>query len=234
LNKLSRLTASEDEAASIAEVLGSPKSDILTGFSATRERVFAPELLNYKILHFATHGLINEDRPELSSIALSQFDDKGQNLDGLLRLQDIYSLNLKSDLVVLSACETGIGKEVKGQGLMSLNNAFLQVGAKSVLSSLWKVDDQATKELMKNFYQELATEKFTTTESLRQAQIRMFKNPQFKSPFFWAAFTVQGDYKNIPKFSANNSKYWLYLLLLIPILFFGYWVKKFIQPRKSK
>ena len=133
--------------------------------------------------------------PEVSSIVLSQFDETGQKREGFLRLQDIYALDLATDLVVLSACQSGVGKEIKGEGLMSINNAFLQAGAKSVLSSAWKVDDNATAELMKYFYTNLTDKGLTPSQALRQAQLSMSKSTQFKSPFYWAAFTVQGEFR---------------------------------------
>jgi hypothetical protein len=131
------------------QIIGESASTALGGAAATRERALDASISDYKIIHFATHGLINEERPELSGIVMSQFDETGQNLKGVVRLQDIYEMNLSADTVVLSACNTGIGKEVKGEGLLSLNNAFLQAGAKTVVSSLWKVDDYAAQELMK-------------------------------------------------------------------------------------
>jgi CHAT domain-containing protein len=219
LNLLPRLNASKDEADSIINIVGSSKSQAFSGFSANRQQLLNSNVSDFKIIHFATHSLVNEERPELSGIVLSRFDEKGEKLDEFVRLQDIYAMNLNNDLVVLSACNTGNGKEVKGEGLMSLNNAFLQVGAKSVLSSLWKVDDNATKELMKDFYQGLASEKMTTAEALRQAQIKLAKNPQYKSPFYWAAFTIQGDFQNKPVLSVSIN-YKIYFLLVIPLLSF--------------
>ena len=112
-------------------------------------------------------------------------------------------MNLAADAVVLSACSTGVGKEVKGEGLMSLNNAFLQSGAKSVVASLWKVDDYAAQELMKNFYKELSSGTATTSQALQSAQIRLRQNRQYQSPFYWAAFTVQGDFVTAPQISGN-------------------------------
>jgi hypothetical protein len=110
--------------------------------------------------------------PNFPALCFSRFDEAGEKINEFVRLQDIYGLNLSADLVVLSACSTGIGKEVKGEGLMSLNNAFLQTGAESVISSFWKVDDYAAVDLMKNFYASLANEKITPSQALRQAQIK--------------------------------------------------------------
>ncbi len=151
---------------------------------------------------------------------LSRFDEKGGKRDEFLRIHDIYGLNLNADLVVLSACETGIGKEVKGEGLMSLNNAFLQTGAKSVMASLWKVEDGATLELMKNFYGAMANEKLTPPQALRQAQIKLRQIPQYQSPFYWAAFTVQGDFRTVPEISNTYGKA-IYLFAFVPLLLIG-------------
>jgi CHAT domain-containing protein/Tfp pilus assembly protein PilF len=222
LTSLARLNASRDEADSIVEIVGAADSTTLSGVAATRERALDDSISDYKIVHFATHGLIKEDRPELSGIVLSQVDQNGQDRNGVVRLQDIYAMNLTADAVVLSACSTGIGKEVKGEGLMSLNNAFLQTGAKSVVSSLWKVDDYAAQELMKNFYRELATGNVTTSEALRRAQINLRQNPQYQSPFYWAAFTIQGDFKTIPQLS-KPFDYRIFGLLIFPLALLGFY-----------
>jgi CHAT domain-containing protein/uncharacterized protein HemY len=223
LGNLPRLSASKDESETIIKIIGASGADNFSGFAATREQLLNLKTADYKIIHFATHGLTDEKRPELSGIVLSRFDEKGQKLDEFFRIQDIYGLDLNADLVVLSACETGIGKEVKGEGLMSLNNAFLQTGAKSVMASLWKVEDGATLELMKNFYGAMKDKNLTPSEALRQAQIKLRENPQYRSPFYWAAFTMQGDFRNVPKIS-NGFGSWFYLLPIIPLALFGFYV----------
>ena len=229
LTSLVRLNASRDEADAIVEIIGDAESNALSGAAAARERALDASIADYKIIHFATHGLINEDRPELSGIVLSQIDENGQSRNGVVRLQDIYAMNLSADAVVLSACSTGIGKEVKGEGLMSLNNAFLQVGAKSVVSSLWKIDDYAARELMKNFYRELSSGTVTTAEALRRAQINLRRNPQYQSPFYWAAFTVQGDFQTVPRLAANFD-YRICGWLIFPFALIGI----FIYRRRYK
>ena len=232
LEKLPRLPASEEEAISIRDVVGSGQTTVRSGFAANRDGVINSDIENYKILHFATHGLIDEKRPELSGILLSLYDKDGKAQDGgVIRLQDVYGLNLRSDLVVLSACETGIGKEVRGEGLMSLNNAFLQAGAKTVVSSLWKVDDTATKQLMTKFYQGIATEGLTASAALRQAQIAMYKDPRYASPFHWAAFTAQGDYQRVPGISVSYSRYVVVGVLMF--LTFGFIFLKARRPVRS-
>ncbi len=234
LNSLVRLDSSKREADSIIDILGTSNADDFSGFSANRERLLNANARDYKILHFATHGLIDEKRPELSGIVLSRFDENGQKTDEFFRLHDIYGMNLNSDLVVLSACNTGIGKEVRGEGLMSLNNAFLSVGAKSVMASLWKVEDGATLELMKNFYDAMANEKLTPSKALQKAQIKMQQSERYKSPFYWAAFTVQGDYRNVPDISGGFDGR-IYLLpaavILLLAAFFGY---RIIRRRNCK
>ena len=234
INNLPRLVASKDESETITQIVGASEADNYSGFAATRENLLNVRAENYKILHFATHGLTDEKRPELSGIVLSRFDEKGAKLDEFFRIQDIYGLNLNADLVVLSACETGIGKEIKGEGLMSLNNAFLQTGAKTVMASLWAVEDGATLELMKNFYAGIANENLTPSQALRSAQIKLRENPQYRSPFYWAAFTVQGDYRSVPQISRGFGG-WLYGLPFLPLSFFGFYVyrKKKLFRRKA-
>jgi CHAT domain-containing protein len=217
--KIPRLFATQAEADSIAETVGKSRTVILSGFAANRERVLNPTISDYRMLHFATHGLVDVNRPEVSSIVLSQFDENGGKLEGFLRLQDIYALDLASDLVVLSACQSGIGKEIKGEGLMSLNNAFLQAGAKSVVSSAWKVDDDATAEFMKRFYANLTNKRLTTSDALRQTQIEMVSSTQYKSPFYWAAFTVQGEFRQ--PISVSTNFFYAIIVALIAIIGIG-------------
>ena len=220
LTNLARLDASQYEADSIVEIVGANGATVFSGAGATRENALNASIADYKVVHFAAHGFLDETRPELSGIVLSQVDAHGADQNGVVRLQDIYAMNLSADLVVLSACSTGIGKEIKGEGLMSLNNAFLQTGAKTVVSSLWKVDDEATRELMKVFYREMASGSVSTSEALRRAQISLRRNPQYQSPFYWAAFTAAGDFKSAPKFS-NRRNDWLYAGLIVPFALAG-------------
>ena len=217
LNSLTRLTASKDESETITNIVGASDTDNFSGFAANRENMLNVKASDYKLIHFATHGLTDEKRPELSGIVLSRFNENGEKRDELFRIHDIYGLNLNADLVVLSACETGLGKEVKGEGLMSLNNAFLQVGAKSVMASLWKVEDGATLELMNHFYSAMADENLTPPQALRKAQIKLRQIPQYQSPFYWAAFTIQGDFKNVPKISREYGAQ-KYLFAFVPLL----------------
>ena len=211
---LPRLTASQTEATTIAQLADWNQATIISGAAANRERVFQSDIGQYKIVHFAAHGVLNEEKPEFSGIVLSLFDENGEPREGFLRLHDIYSLRLASDLVVLSACQSGVGKEIKGEGAVSLTRGFLQAGSKSVLSSLWKVEDVATAELMRHFYEALLKERLAPSAALRQAQLKMSENPRWRSPFYWAAFTLQGEYRHSIITTSNQSKNNIFLWLI--------------------
>ena len=154
-----------------------------------------PELANYRIVHFAAHGVLNNDEPGLSGIILSMFDRGGRPQDGFLRLRDIYGLRLPVDLVVLSACSTALGKPVRGEGIVGMVRGFMYAGAKRVVASYWKVDDEATGDLMRLFYGEMLARHHTPAAALRQAQLAMLRQDRWTPPFYWAAFVLQGEWK---------------------------------------
>jgi CHAT domain-containing protein len=164
-------------------------------FRASRATATSPELSQYRIVHFATHGLLNSEHPELSGLVLSLVDAKGKPEEGFLELEDIYNLNLHADLVVLSACETGLGKEISGEGLVGLTRGFMYAGASRVVASLWKVSDIATAKLMAEFYRAMEKDGLAPAAALRQAQVEMWKQPRWRSPYYWAAFQLQGEWK---------------------------------------
>jgi CHAT domain-containing protein/Tfp pilus assembly protein PilF len=164
-------------------------------FQASRATAISPELANYRIVHFATHGLLNSQHPELSGLVFSLVDKNGGAQEGFLTLQDIYNLNLPADLVVLSACETGLGKEVSGEGLMGLTRGFMHAGATRVVASLWKVSDVATAHLMEEFYRAMEKDGLSPAAALRAAQVKMLKQPRWSNPYYWAAFQIQGEWK---------------------------------------
>src|SRR5258708_2946230 len=164
------------------------------GFDANRAAITKPELAQYRIVHFATHGFIDYQHPELSGLVLSLVDWNGRPQEGFVRLHDIYNLKLSADLVVLSACNTALGKQVKGEGLIGLTRGFMYAGAGGVVASLWKVDDDATAELMKHFYQGIFQQNMTPAAALRQAQLTMRQQTRWQSPYYWAAFVIQGQY----------------------------------------
>ena len=158
--------------------------------------VTSAEFGQYRIIHLATHGLLNSTHPELSGIVLSLVDQHGQPQDGFLRLHEIYNLKLPAELVVLSACQTALGKEVRGEGLVGLTRGFMYAGAPRVVASLWKVDDKATAELMKRFYQAmLGEQRMRPAAALRAAQVEMLKQKEWEDPYYWAAFVLQGEWK---------------------------------------
>lgn len=149
----------------------------------------------YRVLHFATHGLLNSQHPELSGIVLSLVDERGRPQDGFLRLHEIYNLKLGADLVVLSACQTALGKEIKGEGLVGLTRGFMYAGAPRVVSSLWNVDDRATAELMKRFYEAMFIQGMPPAAALRAAQTSLRREKGWAAPYYWAGFTLQGEWR---------------------------------------
>ena len=193
-DNLARLPFSGREAAEIMK--NAPNHSLLaTGFGANRARVLSGELNNYRILHFATHGLLNAENPNLSGLVLSLVDERGNPQNGFLRAQDVYTLKLHSDLVVLSACQSAYGKDVAGEGLISLTRGFMYAGAPRVVASLWRVDDAATAELMRRFYTAMFQRSLTPSAALRTAQIEMVRIKRWENPQSWAGFTIQGDWR---------------------------------------
>jgi len=193
--ELRRLLLTRDEAEAILSV--APRTDGFGAldFRANRATATGDELSRYRIVHFATHGLLDSEHPELSGVVLSLVDERGLPQDGFLRLHEIFNLRLPAELVVLSACQTGLGKEVKGEGLLGLTRGFMYAGAARVVASLWQVNDAATAELMKRFYRRMLKDGMRPAEALRAAQVEMWKRPQWRSPFYWGGFVLQGEWK---------------------------------------
>src|SRR5579859_5698664 len=189
-----RLLFTRNEADSILEEVPAGKSMRAVDFQASRATATSPDLAQYRIIHFATHGLLNSEHPELSGLVLSLVDEHGQRQDGFLQLTDIYNLNLPADMVVLSACETGLGKEVKGEGLVGITRGFMYAGASRVLASLWKVDDAATAHLMGTFYKGIFKDNLQPAAALQRAQMEMWKQKRWSSPYYWAGFVLQGQW----------------------------------------
>ncbi|MGH9754503.1 MAG: CHAT domain-containing tetratricopeptide repeat protein [Blastocatellia bacterium] len=192
---ISRLPFSRAEAEAILSV--APKAGMLRAldFSASRETATSAELSQYRIVHFATHGLLNRTHPELSGVVLSLVDSQGKPQDGFLQLHDVYNLDLPAELVVLSACRTGLGKAVWGEGLVGLTRGFMYAGAKRVVASLWGVQDLATAELMKRFYGAMLGEKrMRPSEALRAAQVEMWRSSRWRSPYYWGGFVLYGEW----------------------------------------
>jgi CHAT domain-containing protein/Tfp pilus assembly protein PilF len=194
------LPATELEAQAISEAIGNRgRTKIAKNFEANRATVMKLQEEQYRIIHFATHGDLDTEHPELSAIVLSLFDSQGRDLkeDGFLRLHDIYNLKLPADMIVLSACKTGLGQMLKGEGLIGLTRGFMHAGSPRVVASLWRVEDLGTSELMKRFYQHMARGNMAPPSALRQAQIEMLRSRRWNSPYFWAGFVLQGEWSAI-------------------------------------
>jgi CHAT domain-containing protein len=193
---LQRLFSTRWEADQIASLVSANESLHVMDFSANRSLVTSGTLAQYRILHFATHTVINNTNPELSGIVLSLVSEQGKAQDGFLRAHDLFNLKLPVELVVLSACQTGLGKPMRGEGLLGLTRSFMYAGAPRVVASLWDVDDQATANLMASFYRHLLrSERTSATAALRAAQIEMWNKKEKQSPYFWAAFIMQGEWR---------------------------------------
>ena len=192
--ELMRLPFSRQEAETIASLGAGKQALKATGFEANREAATSPRLADYQIVHFATHGVLNTRHPDLSGVVLSLFDEQGQRRDGFLRLQDVYNLRLGADLVVLSGCQTGLGKDLRGEGLVGLTRGFMYAGARRVVASLWQVDDESTAELMKRFYRAMLKDGRRPADALRMAQLEMSRDRRWSAPFHWAGFVLQGEW----------------------------------------
>jgi CHAT domain-containing protein len=190
-----RLASTKQEADAI--VAAAPPGMALTrmGFQASRSMAMSPELAEYRIVHFATHGVFDNENPGLSGVMLSMFDEQGRAQDGFLRLNDIYGLHLPAELVVLSACNTALGRNVKGEGLVGIVRGFMYAGAKRVVASLWKVDDEATGALMERFYAGMLSEQLSPAAALRRAQLSLSRQDQWRAPYYWAGFVLQGEWR---------------------------------------
>ena len=191
-----RLIHSSEEADAIAAAAPSGTTMIAKGFDATRETALNAHLGDYQIVHFATHGVLDSEHPELSSIVLSMVDKNGVEQNGVLPLYDIYNMDLSAELTVLSACQTALGKDIKGEGFVGLTHSFISAGSRSVVASLWKVDDRATATLMADLYQSMLQKGMSPAAALRAAKLKVMQDKRWTAPYFWAGFVVQGEYTN--------------------------------------
>lgn len=194
LERLARLPFSGIEAREIGKF--APEQTFLAlGADASRQKFLRGDFNSYRILHFATHGFLNQQNPELSSLILSLYDDEGNAQNGFLRVIDLYSIRVNADLVVLSACQTALGKDIDGEGIVGLTRGFMYAGASGIVSSLWRVEDAATAELMKRFYRAMLKENQTPSAALRTAQNEMRRIPRFRNPRHWSGFTLNGEWR---------------------------------------
>ena len=194
--RLARLAHASEEADAISAVAPWGTTLVAKGFDASRETAMSSEVSRAQIVHFATHGFLDNKHPELSAIVLTMTDRNGVKTNGLMPLPDIYTLNLSAELIVLSACQTALGKDIKGEGLVGLTHSFMSAEAKSVVASLWKVDDRATAALMADFYKGMLQKDMTPAAALRAAKLKMMKEKQWSAPYYWAGFVLQGEYTN--------------------------------------
>jgi CHAT domain-containing protein/Flp pilus assembly protein TadD len=189
-----RLPGTRREADAILALVPKSRRLSMTDFEANRENLLTGDLARYRILHIASHGLVDNERPELSSLLVSRFDATGQPREGVVGLPDIFNLQLSAELVVLSACKTGLGTFVRGEGLVGLTRGFMYAGASQIVVSLWSISDQSTARLMTHFYRALLRDKRPPAAALRQAQLDMRRESRYRHPFFWAPFQVHGQW----------------------------------------
>ncbi len=193
--RIGRLPFTRQEANAISALVPSSERLVDLDFDASRQAATSAELGRYRYVHFATHGVIDAVHPNLSGLVFSLVDRDGTPKDGFLAGLEIFNLRLSADLVVLSACRTALGKEIRGEGLVGLTRAFLYAGAPRVVASLWRVDDAATAELMKDFYERmLGPRRLPPAAALRQAQLAVSRQKRWRDPYYWAAFVLEGEW----------------------------------------
>ena len=214
LTKLDRLFYAKHELDELRDVAGKTAL-IVSDYAATREKFMTTDLTQYAILHVVTHGYFDQKRPEASGLVLTNVSREQKQLNGFIGLRDIYELRAPVYLVVLSACQTALGKDVRGEGLLGVTRGFMYAGAPSVVASLWQVDDEATAELMKLFYRNMLENNMRPGEALRAAQNSIRQQPKWHSAYYWAAFTLQGDYRQVIKPQGRElASGWLALLIV--------------------
>jgi CHAT domain-containing protein len=219
-NGLARLAHSSEEAEAILYAAPKSTTSLVEGFEATPE-VVNERVGQYQIVHFATHGFVDSEHPELSGIVLTMVDRNGFEKNGLMSLRDIYDLNLSAQLTVLSACQTALGQDVKGEGLVGLTHGFMAAGSKTVVSSLWKVDDRATATLMNYFYDALLRQHMPTAAALRSAKLKMMQDKRWSAPYYWAGFALHGEYLNrimVDQDSSSSVKSAVSLVLVLLVI----------------
>jgi CHAT domain-containing protein len=194
LRRLERLGGSRKEAQAISALAGPGKSYVALDFEASRKTAMGAEVSSARVVHFASHSLLNARHPDLSGVVLSLVDESGHPKDGFLQTRDVYKLRLSADLVVLSACQTALGEDVRGEGLLGLARGFMYAGAPRIVASLWPVPDRATSELMRHFYEGVLQQGLRPAAALRAAQLAVRREKRWTSPYYWAAFILQGDW----------------------------------------
>lgn len=188
-DRLASLPGTEKEVSDISSLFGT-RAQVYKFQQANEAQVKLKDISKYNYIHFATHGIVDESAPELSRIFLNEAADE----DGNLFAGEIYNLNLNADLAVLSACQTGLGKISKGEGVIGLSRALVYAGARNLVVSFWSVADQSTSELMTDFYKNLLNSpNGDFRQALQKAKTKMIQASEFHDPFYWAAFVLIGQ-----------------------------------------
>ncbi|MBD2493059.1 CHAT domain-containing protein [Nostoc sp. FACHB-280] len=189
-----RLPGTRQEADEILSLFPNSQKLVKFDFAANRQAAINPEISQYRFVHFASHGILDSQRPERSGMVMSVVNEVGDVQRSLLSIPDTFNLKLSADLVVLSGCRTGLGKTIKGEGLVGLTGGLMYAGSKSVVSSLWDVADEGTALLMSKFYSAMLQKGLKPSSALRQAQLEMWRDPQWNAPYYWSAFVFQGEW----------------------------------------
>jgi CHAT domain-containing protein len=193
IDTLPELRYSKEEADGILALVPEGEGFSALGFDASLKTAMSPRLSRYRIVHFATHSMVDE-RPDSSGLVFSQFDAEGRLQDGFLTALQVYKLRLPVELVVLSACQTSQGADLGGEGIGRFTRGFLYAGARRVVVTLWSIRDEATSRLMLHFYEGLLHKGLSPSEALRRAQISIRAEKRWRSPYFWAGFVLQGEW----------------------------------------
>jgi len=190
-----RLPGTRQEAEQIVAMVPTVERRLALDFAASRDTATSAELSQYQYVHFSTHGLLNSVHPELSGLVFSLVNERGEAQDGFLRAHELFNLKLPAEVVVLSACQTGLGKDIKGEGLVSLTRGFMYAGSPRVVVSLWNVSDWGTTDLMVRFYRGMLKEGMRPAAALRTAQLSLMNDKRWASPYYWAPFVMQGEWR---------------------------------------
>jgi CHAT domain-containing protein len=194
-NIFPRLEYTRELAQQILAITPTGDVEIFLDFDASKEMAMGKDLSQSNIIIFATHGLVNNRYPELSGMMMSRIDKEGRQQNGFLQLKDVYKMRLNANLVILGACETAIGEEIKGEGVIGLTRGFMYAGAKGVMASLWKVEEMATVELIKRMYENIRKKGLNPSEALRAAQVSMQNEKRWEDPYYWSGFVLIGDWR---------------------------------------
>ncbi|PYS62270.1 MAG: hypothetical protein DMF74_13805 [Acidobacteria bacterium] len=193
--RLARLVGTRVEAEEIGKIAKSngSQADVWIDLNASEDNLRSRDVTNYRVIHVATHGLLDAERPQFTGVVLSLVGNKDN--DGFLRTDEIFNLRMGAPLVMLSACETGLGKEKRGEGVIGLTRAFMYAGAPTVGVSLWSVADKSTAELMTDFYRRLLGSASSSSAAMRAAQLGLISGKKYSGPFYWAPFVIEGDWR---------------------------------------